>query len=238
MAKLTETTLVATDEKCMEVLKRCDATAEVTQYGAIPENSGMLITVSHGDNIGWLTEPRISAYKQEINYVIIPYGQREKLEEIHELSAGKNVVFIPQFPIEATDKSDYYLRCILEAEESIKALIKLIKSDHEGIMAVTEEDIAEVLSYGGNTYKAIFSVRRKSDSQRTEDLIDDVISHRLVCAKPVMALYKAFLPLECQFQHIEKLDSAFEKSMGGVALDECGQEVIIIAVYDKTPECT
>jgi len=241
MSTITKTTLVCTDEKSMVVLKRCGAIADNTiagsaSYEAFPANDGMLITVSYGDDIGWLTQPRSSTYEQEVNYVIIPYGQRERLEEIHRLTTGRNVIFIPQIPIKAANESDYYLQCALDAAGSIKALIKLVKSYYSGIMAVNGEDLAKIPSYGENTYKAIFSVSEKLGKQSIDDCIDKVMSHRLVRAKPVMTLYEAFFPLQCEMQHLEKLKSAFDKSMIGLTFDECGPEVVIVAVYDKVPE--
>lgn len=232
-----KTTLIATDRTGMEILEHCGAIADVTctrvtQPEALPQGGGTLITVSHGDDIGWLTKPRSSVFEQEVNYVIIPYGQRKRLEEIHSLTAGRNVVFIPQLPVKAADEAEYYSHCILDAAESIKALIKLIKSYCGGFMAIDANDLDIVLSYGDNTYKAIFSV--KADS--IEDCIEKVTSHRLIRVKPVMALYEAFFSSMCQLEHLNQINSAFNKAKYGLMLDECEPQVVIVAVYDRSPE--
>ena len=233
-----KTTLIGFGEYSERVLEKCGSTADaavadITQFEALSQGGGTLITVSHGDDIGWLTKPRSSAFEQEVNYVIIPYGQRERLEEIHKLAAGRNVVFIPQRPVKAADESDYYSRCILDAAESIKALIKLIKSYYGGMMAIDAEDLHKVLSYGDNTYKAIFSVSDDS----IDECIEKVRSHRLVRSKPVMVLYEAFFPDGCDMEQAEKLRSVFDKSVSGLYLnDNCTPEVVVVAVYDKAPE--
>ena len=232
-----KTTLIGFGECGEMVLKKCSATADsvvadITQFDALPQGGGTLITVSHGDDIGWLTKPRSNAFEQEVNYVIIPYGHHERLEEIHSLTAGRNVVFIPQRPTKAADESEYYSRCILDAAESIKALIKLVKSYNGGMMAIDAEDLHKVLSYGDNTYKVIFSVGADS----IDECIEKVRSHRLVRSKPAMALYEAFFPEGCDMEQAEKLRSVFDKSMSGLYLDKCAPEVVVVAVYDKAPE--
>ena len=122
-----KTTLIGFGEFGERVLEKCSATADaavadITQFEALPQGGGTLITVSHGDDTGWLTNQFSSAFEQEVNYVIIPYRQPERLEEIHKLAAGRNVVFIPQLPIKAADESEYYSHCFLDAAESIKTL--------------------------------------------------------------------------------------------------------------------
>ena len=223
-------TLKAMDRTGEEVLQNCGAPAEIMQ-GQLTEGE-VLITVCRGDDIGWLTKPRSSAYKQEVDYVIIPYGQRERLEELHRLTAGRNVVFIPQLPVEASDEAEYYSLCTAEAAASVKALIRLLKSSGTGVMAVDETDLERVLTYGENTYRAIFSVSGRSADECTEK----VLSHRLVAAKPIMTLYKAFFPSDCDISQLEELRSAFVRSVSGLTLDECTPEVVIVAVYDKAPE--
>ncbi len=227
-------TLIGIGEQAREVLRSCAELrdTEVVAELAAGADSELVITVADAEHFSEAAQQHGGGLAVEL--VMLPYGQREMLEQLHAKAAGRNVVFIPQQAINAADAEEYAQRCTEEAAATVAALKRLADSFSQGIAAIDENDLRRLFEYGENTYKAIFSVKAEG-ARCVEDCIEKALSHGLIKASPAKVLCQMFFPGSCTMEQIDRFCSALEGAGWGVVFAENGAEIVLAAVYDKAP---
>lgn len=230
-----KTTLIGIGEQAGEVLRSCAELRETEVVAAQSSaelaagaDSELVITVADAEHF---SEGAPHCGGLAVELVMLPYGQRERLEQLHEKAAGRNVVFIPQQAMNASDAAEYARRCTEEAAATVAALKRLADSFSQGIAAIDEDDLRGLFEYGENTYKAIFSVKAEG-ARCVEECIEKALSHGLVKASPAKVLCQMFFPASCTMEQIDRFCSALEGAGWGVVFAESGAEIVLAAVYD------